>query len=263
MTKQQIIEEINLLLIQESYEDAITFLEDCLEKKSEELTYYWYLGLVYLLQENEVLAQEIWLSLFLQGSLEEVEQWTLELTEFLEIKVEENIAARKLGNAKIIYETIFVINSDYENPELLHSLVESLSYLALGLIDENNRIESIDVYREILKLHPQHTLSWYSLAANYYHLEQYNEAEASIKKAIELDELSADNYHILGLILEKKDDTDITEVFGEFSESAETKISVNKNRISFLTIASIPRKFLLYVSNSDFIADANFSFLYT
>ena len=205
MTKQQIIEEINLLLIQESYEDAIAFLEECLEKKSEELTYYWYLGLVYLLQENEVLAQEIWLSLFLQGSLEEVEQWTLELIKFLEIKVEENIAERKLGNAKIIYETIFVINPDHKNLELLDNLVESLSYLALGLIDENNRREAIDVYREIIKLHPQHTLSWYSLAANYYHLEQYSEAELSIKKAIELDDLSATNYQILGLILEKKE----------------------------------------------------------
>jgi predicted O-linked N-acetylglucosamine transferase (SPINDLY family) len=205
MIEQQTIEEIKLLLDRESYEEAIAFLEECLEKKSEELTYYWYLGLVYLLQENEELAQEIWLSLFLQGSLEEVEQWTLELTEFLEVKVEENIAERKLGNAKVIYESIFVINPGYENPELLNSLIESLFYLALGLIDENNRREAIDVYREILKLHPEHTLTWYSLATNYYHLEQYNEAEGSIKRAIELDELSADNYHILGLILEKKE----------------------------------------------------------
>ena len=205
MIEQHTLEEIKLLLDQEDYEDAIALLEQCVEENSEELTYYWYLGLVYLLQENEELAQEIWVSLFLQGSLEEVEQWTLELTQFLEVKVEENIAERKLGNAKIIYETIFVINPEYDNPELLHSLVESLSYLALGLIDKNNRIEAINVYREILKLYPQHAVSWYSLATNYYHLEQYNEAERSIKKAIELDDLSAGNYQILGLILEKKE----------------------------------------------------------
>ena len=42
------------------------------------------------MQENEELAQEIWLSIFLQGSLEEVEQWTTELISFLEIKIQEN-----------------------------------------------------------------------------------------------------------------------------------------------------------------------------
>ena len=108
MIEQHIIEEINLLLDQESYEDVIALLKKSIANNPEELIYYWYLGLAYLLQENEELVQEIWSSIFLEGNLEEVAQWTIELTEFLEIKVQQSIAERKLGNAKIIYETIFI-----------------------------------------------------------------------------------------------------------------------------------------------------------
>ena len=115
MTKQQTIKEIKLLLDREDYEEAITCLENSIEEAPDELTYYWYLGLAYLIKENEEEAQNIWLSVFLEGSLEEIEQWTIELIKFLETKVEENLSEKKLGNAKIIYETIFVINPDYAN----------------------------------------------------------------------------------------------------------------------------------------------------
>jgi predicted O-linked N-acetylglucosamine transferase (SPINDLY family) len=203
MIEQQTLEQIKLFLNQEFYEDAIAFLEKYIEENPEELTYYWYLGLVHLLQENEEIAQEIWVSVFLQGNLEEIEQWTTELTEFLETKVEENLAERKLGNAKIIYETIFVINPDYENTKLLDKLVESLSYFASGLIHENEREAALEVYLQILELNPHDAISWRSLALNYYYLERYDKAKESIQKSIEYDSLSAQSYHILGLILEK------------------------------------------------------------
>ena len=56
MIDQRTIEEINLLLVQESYEDAIALLEEFIEENPDKLTYYWYLGLAYLLQEK---AEEI------------------------------------------------------------------------------------------------------------------------------------------------------------------------------------------------------------
>jgi protein O-GlcNAc transferase len=204
MIEQNKFQDIQFFLDKEDYEKAIMALEKYITDSPEELTYYWYLGLAYLLQENEEEAQNIWLSIFLQGSLEEVEQWTVELTEFLEVQVQENIAQKKLGNAKIIYEVISVINPGYKNSELLNNLVESLSSLALILIDENNRKETVNIYLEILRLNPEHAIYWNHLAYNYYHLGKYEEAEDSIKKALELDNLYAENYRVLGLILEAK-----------------------------------------------------------
>ena len=47
MNEQQKIEEVKLFLDRENHENAITVLENCIEENSEELIYYWYLGLVY------------------------------------------------------------------------------------------------------------------------------------------------------------------------------------------------------------------------
>ena len=205
MNEQALFEQAKVCLDQGDYENAIALLERCIEDDPEELTYYWYLGLAYLLQENEELAQEIWLSIFLQGSLEEVEQWTSELINFLEIKVQENIKEKKLGNAKVIYEAIFVINPDHENIELLNNLVEALSIFASNLSFNKEYETALDIYLEALNFNPNHAMSWHSLAFNYYHLENYSKAEESIRKAIELDYSSAQNHHVLGLILHKNE----------------------------------------------------------
>ena len=203
MTEQQKLEEI---LNKEDYENTITLLESYIEENPEELTYYWYLGLVYLLQKNEELAQEIWLSIFLQGNLEEVEQWTTQLINFLEIRVQEDITAKKLSNAKIIYEAIFIINPDHENLELLNNLVEALSLFASDLSFNKEYENALVVYLDALTLKPNHAISWHSLALTYYQLKQYSKAEEAIQNAIKLDNLSAQNYHVLGLILEKRND---------------------------------------------------------
>ena len=205
MKSLNLLQQAIHLIEQEDYETVIALLERCIEDDPEELIYYWYLGLVYLLQENEELAQEIWLSIFLQGNSEEVEQWTTELVKFLEIKVKENIITQKLGNAKIIYESIFIINPDYENIELLNNLVEALSLFASTLSFNKEYETARDVYLEALSLNPYHSMSWHSLAFNYYYLEQYSKAKEAIQKAIKLDDSSAQNYHVLGLILEKTD----------------------------------------------------------
>ena len=209
MIDQRTIEEINLLLAQESYEDAIALLEEFIEENPDELTYYWYLGLAYLLQEKAEEAQNIWLSIFLQGNIEEVEHWTTELIEFLETKVQEYITEKKLGNAKIAYEAITLISLDYQNTELLNNLIKSLSYLATNLSYDVHREEAVEVYLEILTLNPDDAISWHSLALNYYYLEQNSQAKEAIQKAIELDHIFPANYQILGLILEKQENYDL------------------------------------------------------
>jgi predicted O-linked N-acetylglucosamine transferase (SPINDLY family) len=203
MIEPQKLKQIKLFFEQEDYENVIAFLEKCIEETPNELTYYWYLGLVYLIQKNEEEAQSIWLSVLLQSNLEEVEQWVIELTDFLETKVEENIAKRKLDNAKIIYETISAINPDYENKKLLNGLVESLSDLADHLSNDNHQETAIEVYLEILNLNSDHAISWYYLALNYYYLRCYLEAQEVIDKAIKLDNLSIEKRHHLNLILKE------------------------------------------------------------
>jgi predicted O-linked N-acetylglucosamine transferase (SPINDLY family) len=197
------LELIEDLINQENYSQAIDGLEQLIEAYPEILTYYWYLGFIYLLQENEELAQEIWLSIFLQGTMQEVEQWTAELINFLEIKVKENITTKKLGKAKSIYENIVIIQPEYENSQLLSELLDSLYKLATVYGVQQEYEKAIVVYSDILNLSASHSPSWHSLALCFYYLENYLEAESAIQKALE-QESSASNFYGLGLILEQQ-----------------------------------------------------------
>ncbi len=71
-------------LNQGDYHQAIELLERCIENDSEDVNYYWYLGLVYLLQEKEEEAQTTWLLIMNQGDKNEIDQWIKELITILE-----------------------------------------------------------------------------------------------------------------------------------------------------------------------------------
>ena len=61
MSEQALLEQAKVCLEEGEYETAIALLEQCIEENPEELTYYWYLGLAYLLQKQEDNAHETWL----------------------------------------------------------------------------------------------------------------------------------------------------------------------------------------------------------
>ena len=44
------LKQIKIFWDRGDYKQAIALLENCIEENPEELTYYWYLGLAYLLQ---------------------------------------------------------------------------------------------------------------------------------------------------------------------------------------------------------------------
>ncbi|UAJ73053.1 tetratricopeptide repeat protein [Synechocystis sp. PCC 7339] len=203
MATSEQIEQIEALITQESYDQVIVLLEDHIEHNPEGLTYYWYLGLIYVLRENEELAQEIWLSVLFQGTLEEVEEWTAELINFLESKVKENMVKNRLGNAKIIYESINMIRPEYKNLQLLSNLINFLYQLATTYGIKEEYEKAIIVYSDILNLDSYHGPSWYSLSLCFYYLEDYLEAENSIKKVLRIDP-SANNFYGLGMIVEKQ-----------------------------------------------------------
>mgnify|MGYP001809532209 CR=1 FL=1 len=203
MIDQERLKKINLLIDREDYDKVIVILENCIEESQEALDYYWYLGLVYLLKENEQLAHEIWLSIFLQGNLEEAEQWVSELITFLEIKIQEYIIAKKIGNAKIIYENIAIVHPHYENHKILSELVDSLYELATTYGLKGEYKKAITVYLDILNLKPTHSYAWHSISLCHYHLEDYLKAENAIKKALKMDP-SVNNFYGLGIILERQ-----------------------------------------------------------
>ena len=70
-------------LINKQYQQAANIYEQAIETEPENISNYWHLGLVYLLQGQETEAQMTWFMVMSQGTPEEVEKWTEELVEIV------------------------------------------------------------------------------------------------------------------------------------------------------------------------------------
>lgn len=75
-------------LAEGEYERAVYLYEQAINSEPEVKCYYWYLGLMLLLQGKEVEAQTTWLLAMADGEAEEVELWTTELLEVLQTEAE-------------------------------------------------------------------------------------------------------------------------------------------------------------------------------
>jgi len=138
MIKPQKLRQIKLFLEQEDYQNAIAFLEQRIEEEPNELNYYWYLGLAYLLIEQEENAQMTWLSVISQGDEQEIKQWTQALLIILETEAHRQ---EKIKNFKLSWLVRGHIR------EIEPSLVNNLLYL----IDLGYRLEYYD---------PRHLEDW-------------------------------------------------------------------------------------------------------
>ncbi|MGB3205344.1 MAG: O-linked N-acetylglucosamine transferase, SPINDLY family protein [Crinalium sp.] len=76
--------EAQKFLRENHYDQLANFYEQAIGLEPDEITHYWYLGLAYLLQNQEDAAQSTWLLAIAEGREQEVEQWTEELVQILQ-----------------------------------------------------------------------------------------------------------------------------------------------------------------------------------
>ena len=138
MNELEVFEQAKVFLEQDHYEQAVKLLEQCIEANEENVNYYWYLGLAYLLQEQEENAQTTWLLVMSQGDEVEVLQWTQALLSILETEAQRQ---EQIGNLK-------------------------LSWLIRGHIQEiepsliNNLLHLIDLEIQLQDYNPDHLEDW-------------------------------------------------------------------------------------------------------
>jgi hypothetical protein len=70
-------------LCKEQYKQSINLYQECIGAFSEDRKNYWLLGLTLLLDEQEEDADNVWLSVILQATSEEMKIWWHELRELL------------------------------------------------------------------------------------------------------------------------------------------------------------------------------------
>jgi predicted O-linked N-acetylglucosamine transferase (SPINDLY family) len=138
MNELEVFEQAKVYLEQGNYEQSVELLEQCIEANEENVNYYWYLGLAYLLQGQEENAQTTWLLVMSQGDEEEVVQWTQELLTILETEAQRQ--------------------EQIENLKLSWLIRGHIREIEPGLI--NNLLHLIDLEIKLQYYEPEHLEDW-------------------------------------------------------------------------------------------------------
>lgn len=116
--------EVTTALENNQYDIVSQFYEQLIERETTEISYYWYLGLSYLLQEREEEAQATWLFVFTQGDEQETESWLLELSNILTTEANRQLELENLEVSWLIRKHLQEINPSYLDNLLHLTLVE-------------------------------------------------------------------------------------------------------------------------------------------
>ncbi|TRT48098.1 MAG: O-linked N-acetylglucosamine transferase, SPINDLY family protein [Microcystis aeruginosa Ma_QC_C_20070703_M131] len=116
--------EVKTALENNQYDVVSQFYEELIERETLEISYYWYLGLSYLLQGREEEAQTTWLFVFTQGDEQETESWLLELSNILAVEANRQLELENLEITWLIRKHLQEINPSYLDNLLHLTLVE-------------------------------------------------------------------------------------------------------------------------------------------
>ncbi|MBE8998101.1 MULTISPECIES: tetratricopeptide repeat protein [unclassified Nostoc] len=153
--------------IQENYLQSSKLYEQAIAIEPNAASYYWHLGLILLLQGQEAEAQMTWMLPMTEADEEQLEIWTIELFEFLQIEAERRENLRQYSIAWLIRQHMREINpSDINN--LLEILLLCLKLEKFedieelrewGLIKILNEKQSVNINTELLTQVLQEVLS--------------------------------------------------------------------------------------------------------
>ncbi|MFM6648521.1 MAG: O-linked N-acetylglucosamine transferase, SPINDLY family protein, partial [Microcystis panniformis] len=104
--------EVTTALENNQYDIVSQFYEELIERETPEISYYWYLGLSYLLQAKEEEAQATWLFVFTQGDEQEVMLWTADLVNILDGEARRQLELGNLETSWLIRGHIREISPD-------------------------------------------------------------------------------------------------------------------------------------------------------
>ncbi|MDZ8085263.1 MAG: tetratricopeptide repeat protein [Nostoc sp. DedQUE12b] len=133
--------------IQENYLQSSKLYEQAIAIEPNAVSYYWHLGLILLLQGQEAEAQMTWMLPMTEADEEQLEIWTIELFQFLQIEAERRENLRQYSIAWLIRQHLREINpSDINN--LLKILLLSLKLEKFEDIEELRECGLIKILHE-------------------------------------------------------------------------------------------------------------------
>ena len=150
LSEQKTLQQADKYAMQGNYAQAARLYEQAIETDPDTKSYYWHLGLILLLQEQETEAQTTWLLGMAEGEPEQVDEWTAELIQVLQAEAERRKDTGDYSVAWVIRQHIREINpADISN--LLH-------LVALSILIEQYTGDELDAFGLIERLQSEPAL---------------------------------------------------------------------------------------------------------
>ncbi|MBD2506993.1 tetratricopeptide repeat protein [Nostoc muscorum FACHB-395] len=137
--------------IQENYLQAANLYEQAIAIEPNTISYYWHLGLLLLLQGQEAEAQMTWMLPMTEADEEELQIWTDELFQILQIEAERRETLAEYSLAWLIRQHMREINPSYIN-NLLQILILCIKLQKFEEIDDLNEwglVENLKAKKDI------------------------------------------------------------------------------------------------------------------
>ncbi|MEH2258809.1 O-linked N-acetylglucosamine transferase, SPINDLY family protein [Nostoc sp.] len=125
-------------LIKENYVQAATLYEQAIAIEPNTIPYYWHLGLLLLLQNQEAEAQMTWMLPMTEADEEQLPIWTNELFQFLQREAERRETLAEYSLAWLIRQHMREIHPSYIN-NLLQILILSFRLERFEEVDDLNQ----------------------------------------------------------------------------------------------------------------------------
>ncbi|HEY9800681.1 MAG TPA: O-linked N-acetylglucosamine transferase, SPINDLY family protein [Leptolyngbyaceae cyanobacterium] len=140
-----------------NYAQAASLYEEAISVEPDAKSYYWHLGLMLLLQGQEVEAQTTWLMAMMDGDTDQVDIWNAELVDVLQTEAERRESLTEYSLAEKIRISIKEIS-----PQNLDNLLH-LVQITIKLKNYTDKyLEDINLI-EVLKSEPKQVIEVYIL----------------------------------------------------------------------------------------------------
>jgi predicted O-linked N-acetylglucosamine transferase (SPINDLY family) len=144
-------------LTEKNYEQAVYLYEQAISSEPNVISHYWYLGLILLLQDKEIEAQMTWMQPLADVDEENIQTYTQELTQVLQLEAERREKLEEFSLAWAIRQHIREINN-YDINNLLNIVqlsfkignFEEIQLDKLGIIELLDYQNSVDLNSELL-----------------------------------------------------------------------------------------------------------------
>ncbi|MBE9208642.1 O-linked N-acetylglucosamine transferase, SPINDLY family protein [Nostoc sp. LEGE 06077] len=148
-TPSNLYQRANEYFLNGNYIQAANLYEQAIAVDPEIKSNYWHLGLIFLLQEQEVEAQTTWFMAMMEGDAEQVNVWNAELLEILETEAERQEKLEKYNVCEKIRQNIRQIA-----PDNIHNLLHLINlYIKLETYTEEtfSELDIIEIINSTTK----------------------------------------------------------------------------------------------------------------